>query len=230
MKIKILSWNIWIDGDFDKISSFLKEANADIIGLQEVKDDDHKRDFIGYLCNLDYEYVFAPVKHMWGKETYNDGPAIFSKYPIKNNKTYILSKENPRAAVKADIQIEDKILHVFSTHLLHTHQKPSAIQDEQAENLAKLISQENSVLMGDFNALPDSNAIKIMDRILINTDQNLLPTWSMHPEGCHTCNPKAELIYKLDYIFTSKDLKTKNCTVEKSQGSDHLPISVLVEL
>lgn len=122
MKIKIISWNIWIHGNFDKIFSFLKEANADIIGLQEVKDDDPKRDVIGYLRNLGYEYVFSPVKHTWREKTYNDGPAVFSKYPIKNRNIYILSKEDSRAAARSDIQIEGKQLCVFSTHLIHTHQ------------------------------------------------------------------------------------------------------------
>lgn len=229
MQLKILSWNIWIDGDFDEASYFLKETNADIIGLQEVKSDDPKRNVIGYLQNLGYEYVFAPVKHMWGKKNYNDGPAVFSKYPIKNNRIYILSKEDHRAAVKADIQIEDKILHVFSTHLLHTHQQPSLIQLEQADNLVKITSQEKTILMGDLNALPDSDTVKKISLTLVNTDPNLLPTWSNYLEGCLTCSPKG-VIYKLDYIFTSKDLKKKNYKVEGSKASDHLPISVLVEL
>ncbi len=229
MEIKILSWNIWIQGYFDKISFFLKEANADIIGLQEVKDDDSERDVIGYLRNLGYEYVFFPVEHEWKGKVYNDGPAIFSKHKIIKSETHILSEEDPRGVVRADISIGNKILHVFSTHLIHTHQQSSVIQDKQAEKLAKLAPRKKTILMGDFNALPDSNAVKIAGKDLIDTDQNLLPTWSIYPEGCLACNPKG-VIYKLDYIFTSKDLKTRDYKVEESRGSDHLPISVLVEL
>lgn len=62
MQLKILSWNIWNDGDFAQISAFLKKFDADIIGLQEVMLDDPTRDVIGYLKKLDYEYVCAPVK------------------------------------------------------------------------------------------------------------------------------------------------------------------------
>lgn len=230
MQIKILSWNIWINGYFDKVALFVKDSEADIICLQEVKDDDPERDIIDYLDNLGYDHAFASTLQTWGGKKYKHGPAVFSKYAIKHSRTYMLSEENTRVVVRADIDINTQTLHVFSTHLIHTHQQPSAIQDEQVENLAKLISKEKSILMGDFNALPDSNAIKIMDKILVNTDENLLPTWSIYPEGCRTCNPKAELIYKLDYIFASKDLKTRDYKVEKSQGSDHLPISILVEL
>lgn len=229
MKIKIISWNIWIQGYFDKISSFLKETNADIIGLQEVKNDDLNRDVIGYLKDLGYEYVFFPVKHEWKGKTYNDGPAIFSKHKIIKSEANILSEEDPRGVVRADISIGNKILHVFSTHFIHTHQQPSVIQEKQAEKLAKLIPREKTILMGDFNALPDSNAIKKINKVIGNTDTNLLPTWGIYSEGCLVCNPKG-IDYKLDYIFTSPDLKTKDYKVEGSRGSDHLPISVLVEL
>ena len=125
MKLKILSWNIWIDGDFDGITSFIKQSKADVIGLQEVKDNDPERKIINYLQKLGYEYVFAPVLKIWGGKEYKDGPAVFSKYPIKNDKKYILTENESRAVAQADIQIKYKLLHVFSTHLSHTHQKAS---------------------------------------------------------------------------------------------------------
>lgn len=62
MKIKILSWNIWVHAKLVEISGLLKEANADIIGLQEVQADDPERDVIGFLKGLGYEYVFAPIQ------------------------------------------------------------------------------------------------------------------------------------------------------------------------
>lgn len=40
MILKILSWNIWIDGFFDQAAEFLEKSGADIIGLQEVVNDD----------------------------------------------------------------------------------------------------------------------------------------------------------------------------------------------
>lgn len=229
MKIKILSWNIWIDGDFKEISDLLLKEKADIIGLQEVKNDDPDRKVIEFLQSLGYEYVFAPVKKTWGDEVYNDGPAVFSKYPIIQKKTYKLSEEDSRAAAQADIKINNRILHVLSTHLVHTHQKPSKIQEEQAEHLIKLVPEKNSILMGDFNALPDSNAVTKVTQTLNDTDQNLLPTWSVYPEGCEMCEPK-EILYKLDYIFTTNDLQTTDYKVENSNASDHLPISVIIEL
>src|SRR3989344_3872968 len=159
MQLKILSWNIWTDGYFDQVVDFLKRSKANIIGLQEVVDNDPKRDVIGLLKQLGYKYVFAPVEKDWGERMVKDGPAVFTKHKILKSETFILSKTESRAAAKAEIQIGTEILNVFSTHLVHTHQEFSNVQDEQATNLTKLIPQEDAILMGDFNAEPTSTAI-----------------------------------------------------------------------
>lgn len=234
MKLKILSWNIWYNGDLEKVNEFLENFNADIIGLQEVMMVDNKVKLSKRLMEeLGYKYVFAPAFQIPinGIPT-NVGNAILSKYPIISHTVHNLSEhKNNRVAVQSDIQIDDKILHVFSTHLIHTHQQPSELQDLQATNLVKVLTPEKTILMGDFNALPDSNAIKIISNVLINTDANLLPTWSVYPYGCKdkTCVPSG-IKYKLDNIFVSNDLQTSLFKVEESKASDHLPISVIIEV
>lgn len=228
MRLKVLSWNIWYDGHFDEISKFLNDFDADIVGLQEVVPDDATRDTIGFLKKLGYHYVFAPV-HTIKKDGRTMGNAIFSKYPIVDNKTHLLSEANPRNALQADIKIDGKIFHIFSTHLLHTHQQPSEIQDLQTENLIKVLPDGNTVVMGDFNATPESNTVKLMEAKLKNTDSSLMSTWSMYKEGCNVCNPN-EINTKLDYIFTSSDIKASTSAVHQSKGSDHLPISIDIEI
>jgi len=228
MQLKVLSWNIWIDGYFDLVLDFLEKSNADIIGLQEVVADDPKRDIIGFLNNLGYEHVFSPARKGWGNKIWNDGPAVFSKRKIVKSETFILSKSESRAAATAEIMIGNRTLYVFSTHLIHTHQQQSEIQEEQAKNLLKLVPPNRAILMGDFNAEPTSSAIKIISQSLVNSDPLNQPTWSVYPEGCETCSPQ-KIDLKLDYIFTTKGLKTSNFKVENSKASDHLPISVNVD-
>lgn len=231
MQLKILSWNIWFLGDLVKVNKFLKDFNADIIGLQEVMMVDNKIQISKSLMEeLGYKYIFATAfQYPINGIPTNIGNAILSKYPILGNKVYNLSENENRIAIQADIQIGNNTLYVFNTHLFHTHQKPSELQDLQATNLVKVLTTKKTVLMGDFNALPESNAIKIISKVLKNTDTNYLPTWSVYPEGCEGCLPKG-IIYKLDNIFTSQDLKNSTFKVEKSQASDHLPISVVIEI
>jgi endonuclease/exonuclease/phosphatase family metal-dependent hydrolase len=227
MKLKILSWNIWYDGHFDIISKFLAEADADIIGIEEIVPNDLQRNIIGFLEKLGYHYIVAPVL------TIKDGRimsnAIFSKYPIISSETYLLSEEKSRNVLRAYIKIGDETLHVFCTHLLHTHQQPSEIQKLQIENLIKVLSKEKTILMGDFNATPESNTIGKISKVLVNTDSKQEPTWCVYKEGCSVCNLEKVSI-RLDYIFASQDLKTDSSKVYQSKGSDHLPISVNIEI
>jgi endonuclease/exonuclease/phosphatase family metal-dependent hydrolase len=228
-QLKILSWNIWIDGHFDQITEFIKRADADIVGLQEVKDDDSSRDTIGFMTGLGYQYVFGPVKKGRVGKMKNDGPAIFSKYPIRDSHIFNLSDVYNRVAVRADIEVGEKVIHVFCTHLLHTHQKQSEAQEIQVDNLIKVLPTEQTIVMGDFNATPEMYSINSMRKVLIDTDPNSNPTWSVYPEGCDGCNPRA-IETRLDYIFVSKDIRFNSFKVESSKGSDHLPISVAVEI
>ncbi len=229
MQLKVLSWNIWIKGYFDQVTDFLKTASADIIGLQEVVGIDSQRDIIGFLKSLGYQHVFAPVEHGWAGKIYKDGPAVFTKFKIKNTETYMLSGDEPRSAVRAEVAVGDKTLHVFSTHLVHTHQKQLDVQDEQARTLISKLPKDNTILMGDFNASPESFAIKNIEKMLVNVDSTNAPTWSVYPAGCKVCNPQ-EINTRLDYIFTSRNLKTSGYKVNMSKASDHLPISVTVEI
>jgi endonuclease/exonuclease/phosphatase family metal-dependent hydrolase len=229
MQIKVLSWNIWTDGQFDRVMEFLRTENADILGLQEVQADDAQRDTIGALRRLGYRHVFAPVTTQWQGRTWNDGPAIFSRREIAGSEVLALSPDAPQVAVRADIQIEGGVLHVFSMHLIHTHQRPSPVQDAQADALIRRLPDTRTVVMGDFNATPQSHTIQRMRQVLCDTDPDARPTWSVHPSGCPECNLQSVEI-KLDYIFTSRDLMTHSYTVHESKASDHLPASVRIEL
>ena len=89
---------------------------------------------------------------------------------------------------------------------------------------------KNTVVMGDFNSLPESSVIKKINELLQDTEINSnTSTWSVYKEGCTVCLI-GEVIHKLDYIFTTKDMKSYSFKVHDSKGSDHLPISVMIEI
>lgn len=224
--MKILSWNIWVDGHFDELKSFLANADADIIGLQEVQDDDSERDVIGYLTGLGYAHVFAKFEIEWDGKTYRFGPAVFSRLPVVHSDTYEIDDDG-RSVARADIQTDDGILHVFSTHLVHTHQVESEEQLAQVKRLIEKLPNERVIVMGDFNAVPESSTIRKMKEVLVDTDPSSSPTWSVYPE-CGVCQIEKPEV-RLDYIFVSKDLNAHSFEVGQSRASDHLPVSVIVQ-
>ena len=231
MKIKILSWNIWCDCYFDKVKEFLIASNADIIGLQEVAIDDSERDVVTFLKAMGYEYVEASSAEFTDDKGVHHklSNAIFSKFPIIESKAHKLRIDGKRGFIEAKIKIEDKVVSVFSIHLKHNHQQRTALQDEQIETVVNLLPQKLGIVMGDFNSLPTSYPIHLVEKKYVNTDKTLAPTWSMYPEGCPVCKPQ-KVDIRLDYIFVSPDIAFDSPEVGVSKGSDHLPVSVLVQI
>lgn len=247
MKLKIISWNIWAGRYLEKIISFLEEQNADIICLQEVIQNIDGSENVAQIIaeKLGYEWVYnttaefnlsllfsAPDKEIaWGN-------AILSKYKITGHAVHVLSEDQKRTALEANISVNDvnmgenKVVNIFSTHLLHTHHEvQSDIQDMQAKKLVDIASQKNkTIVAGDFNNNPQSNPVHILQSKMVSADTNLdVPSWSAYEDGCSVCKPKKNLC-RLDYIFTTKDIVTLDARVENSDGADHLPVSAIVEV
>ncbi len=239
MNLKVLSWNIWGGQHLPEILEFIEKERPDVIGLQEVIEDlDGTNNTAKIIAEkFGYEWFFYPtyevdtarLYHLLKPRMVRMGNAILSKLPIAKTDVHQLSEEKGRFAVEAVIPANGKELHFYSTHLKHTHQESSELQDQQAQNLAEIMPKENAVLMGDFNATPDGNPVKIVGGVMKSTDAELKPTWSVYPEGCPVCKPQG-LDTRLDYIFTSKDLTTGSFTIYDSKGSDHLPISVILKI
>ncbi len=231
MSIKLISWNIWGGLFLPVVTGYLSHAKADIIALQEVEEQGDEENTARTIAEaLGYSYVYARSMHYAsdGKEAYR-GNAVLSKYPIVENKIHVLSAEQSRTAMQADIDIDGRTLHIISVHLIHSHQQPSVLQEEQVASLISKAPKDNTVIMGDFNSLPESRSITIMRRTFRDTDPNNTPSWCLYPDGCEVC--KSEKVqWKLDYIFVSHDLKTGEFRVGESKGSDHLPVSVSLEL
>lgn len=233
MLIKLISWNIWFGTYLDKVIDFLQKSHADIIGLQEVtQTPESENNLAVHLAKeLEYYYVYATGMDLrkYGKPLVM-GNAVLSKYPILSSQTHLLSKTDSRVAIQADIQIENTQFHILSTHLIHTHQKPSSIQEEQARYLISVLPKEKAIVMGDFNATPESNAIQLLANEFHNAGSDLTqPTWSVYPEGCDVCLPQG-LTTRLDYIFTTYDITQKQFKIIQSDASDHLPIVLEIEL
>ncbi|MBP6931323.1 MAG: endonuclease/exonuclease/phosphatase family protein [Candidatus Pacebacteria bacterium] len=241
MKLKILSWNIWCGTHLDEVIAFLKTADADIIGLQEVCVDG--RGNIGELIakELGYNYAHAaemdiPVRFIDPNcapddpRTMKFGPAILTRHKIIKSEVIKLTEEGRKLIIKSDIEIGSEVVHVFSIHLNHTHQTHSELQDAQVESLINIASEEKTIVMGDFNSLPGSSVIKKMNESLKDAEQgSTTPTWSVYKYGCQICLIDS-VIHKLDYIFTSKDVRTDSFIVHESKGSDHLPLSAIIEI
>ncbi|WHH57317.1 endonuclease/exonuclease/phosphatase family protein [Petroclostridium sp. X23] len=224
--VKIMTYNIrhgvGVDNnyDLDRIISVIKEADPDIVSLNEVdhmmprtymqKQDKIIADALGY--NLVYGFNIN-----FGSKY---GNVLLSKHPITTYINDALPKNKmsePRGLIQADVNIDDKTIKVLSTHL-------SINSEERPEQIVYIIEKLKeldgpTVLIGDFNAAPSSNEVKQISEMMEDSAKEEYGTF-----------PANDPTFRIDYIFVSEELEVKNNKVIESEASDHLPVLAEVSL
>lgn len=239
MEIRVLSWNIWQGKRREEVLAYLGEQNADIVGLQEVPSQtDHN--LAGDIADsLEYHYAYYPS--IATTDNTGRGNAVLSRYPIVRRMCHFLSPSvaydgspttEPRIAVQVDLSIDGSIITVLSTHLSYTaHFGPSTVAALQTDTLMRLTrNKAKLILMGDFNALPDSDTVRAISSVLKHTDSALsVPTWTMYPHE-YLNHRETRLHDRIDYIFTSRDTSVRAFEVGMSKGASHLPIWAILDV
>ena len=236
MRIKLMTFNtqhclnfITKEIDYDIMANAIKKCNADIIALNEMRDEGPDAEYSAQTKILaeksGYKYYkFGPAIFMGGKNPYGNG--ILSKYPITS--VEVVSIPEPevhkydgyyedRCLLKAVIDVDGNELTVYVTHF--------GLNPDEAENSLNEILQkpipEKLVLMGDFNFTPDSDIIKPLKEHFFDTaslfDEEKLTFPSDVPDR------------KIDYIFTSKNIKVLSADVPVIIASDHRPHTAIIE-
>lgn len=200
--------------DYDRTAAVIKNANADIIALQEL-DSATKRNGSEYALKILAEktglhFLFgAAISYQGGRY----GVGILSKQkPLKWYTIPLPGKEEERVLLVGEF----KKYVIFCTHLSLTNADrltSVAIINAQANNFTKPI-----YLLGDLNAEPSSNAITALQQkwTLISGEEVTFPADA--PKKC------------IDYIFSlnnSKRIISKK-VIEEPMASDHRPVLVEV--
>ena len=212
--------------NFQTYANVLNEVDADIVGLNEIRG---KGDLVGYddqiseiskLVTHENSY-FAKAIMVEGKAPY--GNALLSKSKILEAKTIPIPDPVPRkynGFYETRCLLKAKLESGYTVCVLHM-----GLNEDEQENAVKVvldnIEDERFILVGDFNTVPDSEVLKPLRERLFDTanmtDDSLF-TW-------RTDKP----YQKIDYIFTSKDIKVKSITMPKYPYSDHFPLVVEIE-
>ena len=232
--LKVMSYNILhgatVNGNFDldTIASVIRNANPDLVALQEV---DFKT---GRVNNKDLALEMAKRTNLtpfFGKAMDYDGGAygvaILSKFPAESMDVHHLEASEghePRAALQVEIELDNnKRIYFTSTHLDHLQTSTDRIS--QAKTINRILSglKKPAILAGDLNATPGSRSIDI-----------LLEKWSM-PAGSKaeptfpSNSPKRKLDYIMYYPPERWRVINKKVIAEKT-ASDHRPYVVTLEL
>lgn len=226
--LKVVSWNIWGGQKLPEIIEQLKAMQPDVIGLQEVLQDEaggnnNAKDIaeaLGYSYIYETTTLLIPSISKLLEEHHIEknmewGNAIVSKYPIQSHAVHVLSQDRKRTAIEAVISVHGTELHVISTHLVYAPEDASELHTHQIQSLLKIVPTERGIVMGDFNADPKTESIQSIGTILIDSNQG-----STEPTSGTD---------RLDYIFHTNDLKATESGVTPSGASDHSPIYAVIE-
>jgi endonuclease/exonuclease/phosphatase family metal-dependent hydrolase len=212
--IRILSFNIRHAWGLDRrtklsrIASEIREADPDIVALQEV-DRYHLRsgfrDQYRILAeSLDMQGCFAPSLN-WGLTQY--GNAILTRLPLLSSTVrYLPGTQERRSALTARISLGGAALSVITTHLGLLDSERTRQMSHLSESLRE--AGEPAVLLGDFNMNPDNKLL-----------QPLKPDWRKIPLDRKTSTVKGG--GEIDHIYIRIPGASARAWTQSTIASDH---------
>ena len=213
--------------DFDIMIDTIKKCEADIIGLQEIRDKGITAEYQAQAKiiakALGYHYYFAEAIRFDGTNPY--GNALISRYPITSAETIMIPDPDikkydgyyeTRCLLKATIDVGNGLNVLVSHFGLNPDEQRNAVQTV-ISNLPK----DNCVLMGDFNMEPNDSILNPIMQSLYDTARSFsAPKLSF---------PSDTPIKKIDYIFVSNDLNVLCADIPEIVSSDHRPHIATIE-
>ncbi|CAG7632692.1 hypothetical protein PAESOLCIP111_03405 [Paenibacillus solanacearum] len=229
--LKLMSYNIHYGTDtfnklnLERIADAIRAADPDIAGLQEV--DKHWSDRSAFMDlgralaeTLGMQIVFAPNLDRdplaAGEPRRQYGTAVLSKHPIVRSSNHALSSfgKEQRGMLETEIAVGARYLMFYNIHMGLTSEQ----RVKQAEEVLDIMKGSTLplVLLGDFNAHPDSEEIEQFKRSgLIDSFSGIADAGTF---------PSITPARRIDYIFYNDQLELVEREVVASDASDHRPI------
>jgi endonuclease/exonuclease/phosphatase family metal-dependent hydrolase len=198
--IRVLTFNILHgatvnnDFDLDKIASVIKEADPDLVALQEVDFKTTRANKYDLVTELGWR---TKMTSLFGKAMDFDGggygEGILTKMPIISSRNVPLpySEGNEsRAALEVMVELDsgDTICFI-GTHLEHKKNDPDRMCQARRINEIFLLNTYPTILAGDLNDTPKSAPIQVLNKF-----------WT-DASGKDATFPSNEPQRKIDYIM-----------------------------
>lgn len=239
MKLNIMTFNTqhcrnFVTGliDYDIMAQAIKDCNADIVGLNEMRglgrdreDFDEQVKFLSEKTGLRY-YYFAEAIRFHGVNPYGNG--LLSRYPIKNAYTVPIP-DPPDEGRNKDIYYETRCIlcaEVDAGEGLSVRVSHFGLAPEEEANAVltavENLPEEKCILMGDFNVKPKS-------RVLLPIRARMRDTAEKFTEE-KLSFPSDEPKEKIDYIFVTPDIEVLAADIPAIVASDHRPHTAQIEI
>ena len=236
MNLKLMSFNtqhclnyISKKIDFSAVADVIKGYGSDIVGLNEMRGAGEHPEYTAQTETLaealGFYYYFAKAIDVNGNNPYGNG--LLSRYPIISAETVKIPDPEPkryngyyesRCVLKARINTPDGEIMVLVTHF--------GLNPDEAENAVSTVldnlERERCILMGDFNLTPESTILNPIRAELFDTAELF--------GGERLSFPSDTPDRKIDYMFTSREIKVLSADIPPEVVSDHHPYIAEIEL
>lgn len=214
--------------DIDRTRLVLEQADAQLIGLQEVDCCNpwrsHNVDQSAYLASsLSMQHHFAPAR----TEPAPFGNTVLSRYPVLKTDVIHLPRKGTaedRSAAVAEVLIDDEHLTFVSVHLGLSGEE----RLEHAAIIVDYLTQKDGpiILVGDLNEQPGGAAYQKISAVFADAAAQCgreHPTFPYH-------SPTGEANVRIDYVFISSGLEAVFAEAVPVWASDHLPVRAVLRL
>ncbi|MFG1665886.1 endonuclease/exonuclease/phosphatase family protein [Streptomyces sp. Y7] len=222
---RVMTWNICNPcevSNADRAADIATYA-PQVIGLQEacVRDVEKIRDYLEGLYGLVYHVEYGTVLRSWGRcgglpwKPGGYGQAILSVAPMKDhvNVEYPDGGSEDRGYMAVTTEVGGQSVRVFNTHLAHRRQEE--FRAEQIGVLAPEVRRyDRAIVLGDFNAVPDSPELAKMWTLAEDADPQC------RPSATGVCETTTDWQLKFDYVFL-RGFAALEQHVHPSRYSDH---------
>jgi endonuclease/exonuclease/phosphatase family metal-dependent hydrolase len=233
--LRILSFNTLhgatTKGDFnlDVLADLIKKLEPDLVALQEVDFLTKRAKKMDLATELGQRTSMAPL---FGRAMYYNGGeygvGILSKYTFLSSRNINLPfspGKEPRTALEATVVIASgDTVSLIATHLDHQKDGIDRVNQVKKINAVFLENSHPTILAGDFNDVPKSKAIELLEKHWMSSYDKSKPAPTYPSE-----NPKI----KIDYVFS---FPAQKWTVISSEvicdplASDHCVYLVTLQL
>ncbi len=212
--------------NLDRVAQIVKDANADIVLLQEVDSATRRSGGVDQVARLraitGYYGVFGrAIDYDGGKY----GIAILSRWRISSDTLLYLpvaehdSSYEARGALVTKVLRPEGTLRVIDTHL---EAYRNSYRLEQAQTLAAIANTQRdsgtTIIGGDFNSEPGSGAIALFEK------SGWQDGFAQCGEGSGLSFPADVPVKRIDYLLFSGTTKCVSAKVLQTEASDHRPV------
>ena len=237
----------WYSRRMDHFAKVVRDADVAIVGLQEVRYDST---IVGNSSQIEhvtsrlpgYQFVYQPAMLYHNRdgadplERVEEGPAIISRWPIVSTDYALLSHDpkdrddvHQRVCLHAVVEAPGwGLVDVFTAHLSLSESSRERTMVEMWDFVRNHSSGRIQLLMGDFNAEPDSRGIQFLQGLapLNGTMTDFQDCWlALHPEPKPRSNdtneidnmltfPSCNPVKRIDFVMLRRPTKDVEQSVQ----------------